>query len=206
MIYQPLNGHLYPTHRLADEWNLLHQIYPDAPGTHRHHVDHDRRNNRPWNIIRMEAGEHIRHHNLENYGEEFDPNEHSASIRAALATLMKDPEWRRRYSLSQRERAMRFWHDEEYAAIRDRVLQERQHISEETPRHSGKRCLRVSAIRPNERDWLSRRGLPGPGMMAVGAASKRRSLVPYGCERRLTRRGSWPHSTKLAPFVGPHAS
>jgi deoxycytidine triphosphate deaminase len=27
MVYQPLDGHLYPTHRLADEWNLRHGIY-----------------------------------------------------------------------------------------------------------------------------------------------------------------------------------
>jgi deoxycytidine triphosphate deaminase len=40
-IYQPIDGHLYPTHRLADEWNLRHQIYEDAPGTHRHHLDFD---------------------------------------------------------------------------------------------------------------------------------------------------------------------
>jgi deoxycytidine triphosphate deaminase len=50
--YQPLTGHLLPTHRLADEWNLRHGLYPDTPGTHRHHVDFDRRNNRPWNIVR----------------------------------------------------------------------------------------------------------------------------------------------------------
>ena len=35
MVYQPLTGHLYPTHRLADEWNLRHDIYADVPGTHR---------------------------------------------------------------------------------------------------------------------------------------------------------------------------
>jgi dCTP deaminase len=84
MVYMPLNGHLYPTHRLANEWNLRHEIYPDTPGTHRHHVDHDRQNNRPWNISRMEASAHIRHHNAETFGEEFDPDEHSAAIRDAL--------------------------------------------------------------------------------------------------------------------------
>ena len=42
MAYQPLNGHLLPTHRLADEWNLRHGLYSDAPDTHRHHVDFDR--------------------------------------------------------------------------------------------------------------------------------------------------------------------
>src|SRR5262249_8399736 len=101
MVYQPLTGHLLPTHRLADEWNLRHGRYDAIPGTHRHHIDHDRRNNRPWNIERVAASEHIRHHNAETYGEDFDPDEHSASIRAALAALMEDPEWRERYSLLQ---------------------------------------------------------------------------------------------------------
>jgi deoxycytidine triphosphate deaminase/intein/homing endonuclease len=61
-VYQPIDGHLYPTHRLADEWNLRHEIYADAPATHRHHIDFDRRNNRPTNIQRMPASEHIRLH------------------------------------------------------------------------------------------------------------------------------------------------
>jgi deoxycytidine triphosphate deaminase len=34
MVYQPLSGHLLPTHRLADEWNLRNGIYADAAGTH----------------------------------------------------------------------------------------------------------------------------------------------------------------------------
>lgn len=52
-IYQPLDGHLYPTHRLRDEWNLRHSIYAERPGTHRHHVDHNRLNNCPRNITRI---------------------------------------------------------------------------------------------------------------------------------------------------------
>src|SRR6266545_3114183 len=27
MVYQPLNGHLYPTHRMADEWNVRNGVY-----------------------------------------------------------------------------------------------------------------------------------------------------------------------------------
>ena len=42
MVYQPIDGFLYPTHRLADEWNLRHGIYTDTPGTHRHHIDFER--------------------------------------------------------------------------------------------------------------------------------------------------------------------
>jgi hypothetical protein len=38
-VYQPVDGYLYATHRLADDWNLRHGIYPEIPGTHRHHVE-----------------------------------------------------------------------------------------------------------------------------------------------------------------------
>jgi len=41
-VYQPINGHLDRTPRLADEWNLRHEIYADTPGTHRHPIDLDR--------------------------------------------------------------------------------------------------------------------------------------------------------------------
>jgi deoxycytidine triphosphate deaminase len=37
-VYQPIDGLLYPTHRLADEWNLRHGIYADVVGIHRHHI------------------------------------------------------------------------------------------------------------------------------------------------------------------------
>src|SRR5207249_10559953 len=33
MVYQPMSGHLTPTHRLANEWNLRGGIYEDIPGT-----------------------------------------------------------------------------------------------------------------------------------------------------------------------------
>jgi deoxycytidine triphosphate deaminase len=39
-VYQPIDGHLYPTHYLADEWNIRNKIYEDAPGTHRHHLNY----------------------------------------------------------------------------------------------------------------------------------------------------------------------
>jgi hypothetical protein len=51
-VYQPIDGYLYATHRLADEWNMRNGIYKEIPGTHRHHLDFDRRNNKPTNIAR----------------------------------------------------------------------------------------------------------------------------------------------------------
>ncbi len=156
MAYQPLNGHLYPTHRLADEWNLRHGIYTDVPGTHRHHRDHDRRNNRPTNIERMDAAEHIRHHNSENFGEDFDPDEHSLAIREAFERLRQTPGWSDHFSEVQQERAIRFWTDEQYADIRARVLALRQNPSDETRQAHREAMLRRYAD-PAERERHARK-------------------------------------------------
>ena len=120
MVYQPIDGHLYPTHRLADEWNIRHKFFDEAAGTHRHHMDFDRRNNRPTNIARMPASQHIRLHNSSNYGEGFNPTEHAAA----------------------------FWRADQYEAIRSqgqrrsmqaqvaRLIRLRSDISEETVRRA----------------------------------------------------------------------
>ncbi len=122
-VYQPLNGTYTPTHRLADEWNIRYQIYTDQPGTHRHHIDHDRRNNMPWNITRMIAGDHIRYHNSEYYdGPDFDAEAHGQSISAAIQRRMDDPEWRRKYSEAQSERSQEFWNAPRYALVREQLL------------------------------------------------------------------------------------
>jgi deoxycytidine triphosphate deaminase len=132
MVYQPINGHLYPTHRLADEWNVQHGIYDDEPGTHRHHIDFSRRNNKPSNIERMPASEHIRMHNAESYGEGFDPVEHSEAIRSALGRLALDPDWRESYSATQAKRALEFWNSPRFAKIRQQLLEARRNPTPET--------------------------------------------------------------------------
>jgi dCTP deaminase len=123
VVYQPADGHLYPTHRLADEWNLRHEIYQDIPGTHRHHRYFNRRNNRPSNIERMVATEHIRLHNAESYGEDFDPQAHGEAIQASLRRRAQDPRWREDYARAQAQRARDFWSEERYAEIRRRLIQ-----------------------------------------------------------------------------------
>ncbi len=126
MVYQPLTGHYYPTHWLADEWNLRSGIYEDIPDTHRHHLDHNRLNNHPWNIVRMEAGEQIRYHNGETFGEDFDPEAHSAAIKDAFERLSQNPAWRARFSEAQRSRALQFWQDDRYAEVRAALLDRRR--------------------------------------------------------------------------------
>ncbi len=134
VTYQPLTGFLTPTHRLADEWNLRAGVYAEQSGTHRHHVDFDRRNNRPTNIERMEASVHIRMHNGESYGDGFDAEAHGASIREALRERSVDPEWRARFVAQQTARALDFWRDPRHAATRARLIEQRRNPSDETRR------------------------------------------------------------------------
>jgi hypothetical protein len=47
-VYQPIDGCLDATHALADEWNLRHKFYDDAPGMHRQHFDSDRLHGRQF--------------------------------------------------------------------------------------------------------------------------------------------------------------
>jgi deoxycytidine triphosphate deaminase len=56
-VYQPLNGHLVATHRLADERNLRQGVYAESAGTHRHRIDFNRCNNLPTNLTRMAASD-----------------------------------------------------------------------------------------------------------------------------------------------------
>jgi deoxycytidine triphosphate deaminase len=102
-VYQPIDGYLYATHRLADEWNIRNGIYEEIPGTHRHHLDFDRRNNKPTNIARMEASTHIRLHNEASYGEDFDRVEHGLAMSASLQRRGRILEQRRNPSDETRE-------------------------------------------------------------------------------------------------------
>ena len=122
MVYRPLTGRPHPTHRLADDWNLRNGIYEDVPGSHRHHIDHDRGNNNPWNLMRMEASEHIRHHNAETCGDDFDPDEHGKAVRAAFARLRNDAERYEAYRTAQRARAETFWRHPDYAERRAALI------------------------------------------------------------------------------------
>ena len=132
VVYQPINGHMYATHRLADEWNLRHGIYGEAAETHRHHIDFNRRNNRPTNVERMAASAHIRMHNEHSFGEDFDAQAHGAAIHEALQRRALDPSWLANFSSAQSRRAQDFWSQDRYAETRARVIEARRNPSDAT--------------------------------------------------------------------------
>jgi deoxycytidine triphosphate deaminase len=149
-VYQPIDGYLYATHRLADEWNIRNGIYADIPGTHRHHLDFDRRNNKPTNIARMEASMHIRLHNEASYGEDFDRVEHGRAISASLQRRAIDPHWREEFSRAQSARANQFWHSDRYQKIRNRILEQRRNPTDES-REAHRRATLLRYSDPAER-------------------------------------------------------
>lgn len=72
---------------LADVWNIRHGVYAAGVREHRHHIDHDKTNNNPTNIIRMDEDEHNLLHST--------PERAAAAgvaLRAKLAVIRKDPE------------------------------------------------------------------------------------------------------------------
>jgi dCTP deaminase len=120
-VYQPSGGDLYPTHRLADEWNVRNGIYRDVPGTHRYHRDLDRRNNLPWNIARVPASDRIRLHHSQDCDRALDPGEYGASIQAGLERMRGDPAWIAHSAEVRRDRADCVRHDDVYADARYRL-------------------------------------------------------------------------------------
>ena len=62
-VFQPRDTYITSTHWLADEYNVRFGKYGEHDNKcHRHHVDHNKRNNNPDNVIRMSPDDHKKHH------------------------------------------------------------------------------------------------------------------------------------------------
>jgi dCTP deaminase len=105
-LYQPIDGLLYPTHRLAGEWNVRNGIYAQLPGTHRHHIDFNHRNNLPSNIVRLAASRRAKQVEIArtiNFRSEITEDrlrramDDAGSIRGAAALLKCDRSVFRRF-------------------------------------------------------------------------------------------------------------
>jgi len=62
LVYQNKKDEWVPAHHLADNYNLTHDAYLKSAGRVRHHVDFNKLNNNPDNIIRVGWGEHWKIH------------------------------------------------------------------------------------------------------------------------------------------------
>jgi DNA gyrase subunit B len=119
MVKQPIMNDFWEfTHLLADRFNLRNGVYSEDDGEHKHHVDFDKRNNRPNNIERMPKEEH-----LELHREHAAETLHTDEVQAELRELRQSDEFREKMSERMqeddtvevlREQAEEQWEDEEY--------------------------------------------------------------------------------------------
>jgi len=121
-VYQPLTKHHIDTHVLADEWNIRNGFYEAGEHEHRHHVDHDRRNNSPFNICRVPAADHLAIHNATYYGPGFDQISHGQAVSTAMNARLADPVWAAGFSARMAAQQKDFWSDPRNESRRAAIL------------------------------------------------------------------------------------
>jgi DNA gyrase subunit B len=119
MVFDPLSERWLFTHVLADEHNLETKRYTATSGSHRHHLDFNKRNNDPYNIVRLEADEHLAIHRAHAHR-----TLHTPEVLSRLATIRRTPSYRRKVSASLKRRSREFslrakaqWSDDAYKSF-----------------------------------------------------------------------------------------
>ncbi|MBI5389541.1 DNA topoisomerase (ATP-hydrolyzing) subunit B [Candidatus Woesearchaeota archaeon] len=64
LVFDPQSQRWVFTHLLTDKYNLENDVYPENSGQYRHHLDFNKLNNSPGNIIRMTKKEHLELHTM----------------------------------------------------------------------------------------------------------------------------------------------
>jgi len=94
MVANPKNSQWIFTHILADKWNLDNKIYTVQKGTHKHHIDYNKLNNNPTNILQMLPEEHLGHHR-----KHIAKTLHSPEAKQKARIAHKTPEYRKKASI-----------------------------------------------------------------------------------------------------------
>jgi DNA gyrase subunit B len=120
MVWNPHSKSWLFTHMLSDWYNRWTGVYTEVDGDHCHHIDFNKRNNNPTNLLRMPADAHLALHR-EHVGQTLHCPEvvdkcraihQSDEFRAAMSERMQQPETRAILS----EQAKAQWADDDYKA------------------------------------------------------------------------------------------
>ncbi len=106
------------THMLADEYNLKNNIYTLEQGDAKHHIDFNKLNNNPTNIIRLPKEEHLILHtqhldktlHREDIKEKAKMAHQNLEYRQKVSEWAKQPEVRKMLS----EKSKKQWQNQEY--------------------------------------------------------------------------------------------
>jgi len=118
MVYDPRVDKWIFTHLLADRYNIENGKYESSLGDYRHHIDFNRLNNNPENIVRMTKDAHLRLHQkmvektlLREDTKQSAREAHKIpAYKEKIKEIMSTPEMKRMLS----ERAQKQWENEEY--------------------------------------------------------------------------------------------
>ncbi len=102
MVFEPAKHYYIFTHLLSDRFNLERGVYSIADGTHRHHVNFNKRNNNPDNLVRLTKEQHLAHHaNL------LQHTLHRPDVKEKVAALHRTKEFREKIRLAMTTPRMR---------------------------------------------------------------------------------------------------
>ncbi len=118
MVFDPKKHKWIFTHVLADKYNIKNGKYIESKRCNKHHIDFNKLNNNPDNIIRMSRKEHMEYHTkmLEKTLHREDVKQKSREAhqkpeyKEKIRKIMSTPEMKKMLS----ERAKKQWENDEY--------------------------------------------------------------------------------------------
>jgi len=136
MVWDPINTWVF-THLLSDKYNLSNGAYPENQGSHKHHIDFNKLNNNPTNLIRIPKEEHLILHN-----EHLIKTLHREDVKQKAREAHKNVEYKEKIKqwanqpeikLVLSRNAKKQWQDENYKSFMKNKFLEFYNSSEEYP-------------------------------------------------------------------------
>ena len=113
-VRQPIKSVWEFTHRLADKWNLDNNVYEKKNGRVRHHIDFDKLNNNPDNILRIPWGDHWKYHQEIASARHKNNPEYVKKIAEGRKKYWNNKENRQHQSKVMSELNKTMWQDSKY--------------------------------------------------------------------------------------------
>jgi DNA gyrase subunit B len=119
MVFDPKDARWIFSHMLSDQWNIDNDVYESSSvNCHRHHVDFDKRNNNPSNIIQLNKDEHLNLHrkhakktlHTDEIKQKCRELRQTKEFRVKMSNRMKEPKTREILSINAKKQ----WKDTHY--------------------------------------------------------------------------------------------